>query len=107
MDLHDSLGVDVPVRAPLDAQVIADNFNAFRDATGGAGGLRSAIFWATVADVQAPDATTVVCTMSAPFTAFPETLATEYAMIQNPAKRAELGEDYGATEADGQGRSRW
>jgi peptide/nickel transport system substrate-binding protein len=41
--------------------------------------------------------------MSAPFTAFPETLATEYAMIQNLAKRKELGEDYGATEADGSG----
>jgi peptide/nickel transport system substrate-binding protein len=90
--------------APLDAQAIADNFNAFRDATGDAGGPgQNAIFWPTVSDVQAPDATTVVCTMSAPFTAFPETLATEYAMIQNLAKRAELGEDYGATEADGSG----
>ena len=65
--------------APLDAQAIADNFNAFRDATGDAGGPgQNAIFWPTVSDVQAPDATTVVCTMSAPFTAFPETLATEY-----------------------------
>ena len=90
--------------AALDAQAIADNFNAFRDATGDAGGPgQNAIFWPTVADVQAPDATTVVVTMSAPFTAFPETLATEYAMIQNLAKRTELGEDYGATEADGSG----
>lgn len=85
--------------APLDAQAIADNFNAFRDPKQG----QNAIFWPTVKDVKAPDATTVVVTMSAPFTAFPETLATEYAMIQNLAKRQELGEDYGATEADGSG----
>jgi peptide/nickel transport system substrate-binding protein len=85
--------------APLDAQVIADNFNAFRDPNQG----QNAIFWPTVKDVAAPDATTVVVTMNAPFTAFPETLATEYAMIQNLAKRTELGEDYGATEADGSG----
>jgi peptide/nickel transport system substrate-binding protein len=85
--------------APLDAQVIADNFNAFRDPKQG----QNAIFWPTVKDVQAPDPTTVVVTMSAPFTAFPETLATEYAMIQNLAKRKELGEDYGATGADGSG----
>ena len=85
--------------AALDAQMIADNFNAFRDPEQG----QNAIFWPTVADVQAPDATTVVVTMSAPFTAFPETLATEYAMIQNLAMRTELGDQYGATGADGSG----
>lgn len=90
--------------AALDAAVIAANFNAFRDGTGDAGGPgQNAIFWPTVADVQAPDATTVVCTMSAPFTAFPETLATEFAMIENLAKRTEIGKDYGAAGADGSG----
>jgi peptide/nickel transport system substrate-binding protein len=53
--------------------------------------------------VAAPDAATVVVTMNAPFTAFPETLATEYAMIENLAKRKELGENYGAAGADGSG----
>ena len=84
--------------APVTAQVIADNFNEFRGANG-----QNAIFWPTVKDVQAPDATTVVVTMNAPFTAFPETLATEYSMIENLARRAELADNYGATEADGTG----
>ena len=84
---------------PLDAQVIADNFNAFRNPETG----QNAIFWPTVANVEAPDATTVVVTMNAPFTAFPETLATEYAEIQNLVLREELGEQYGASGADGSG----
>ena len=84
--------------APLDAQLIADNFNEFRGKNG-----QNAIFWPTVKDVQASDPTTVVVTMNAPFTAFPETLATEYSMIENFAKRKELGDNYGATEADGTG----
>jgi peptide/nickel transport system substrate-binding protein len=85
--------------AALDAQVIADNFNAFRNPETG----QNAIFWPTVANVEAPDATTVVVTMSAPFTALPETLATEYAMIQNLTLREELAEQYGASGADGSG----
>lgn len=83
----------------LDAQVIADNFNAFRNPETG----QNAIFWASVAGVEAPDATTVVVTMSTPFTAFPETLATEYSMIENLALREQLGEQYGASGADGSG----
>jgi len=85
--------------ATLDAQAIADNFNAFRDPKQG----QNAIFWASVADAKAQDPTTVVVTMKSPFTAFPETLATEYSMIENLAKRKELGDDYGATGADGSG----
>jgi peptide/nickel transport system substrate-binding protein len=84
---------------PLDAQAIADNFNAFRDPMQG----QNAVFWPTVANAEASDPTTVVVTMNAPFTAFPETLATEYAMIQNLALRTELGDEYGATGADGSG----
>lgn len=85
--------------APLDAQMIADNFNLFRDPNEG----QNAIFWPTVMDVTAPDATTVVVTMKAPFTAFPETLATEAAMIENLKMREELGEGYGTQGADGTG----
>jgi len=85
--------------APLDAQVIADNFNAFRDPKQG----QNAIFWPTVKNATASDPTTVVVTMKAPFTAFPETLATENSMICNLAKRQALGKNYGATGADGSG----
>jgi peptide/nickel transport system substrate-binding protein len=85
--------------APVTAQVIADNFNVFRDPKQGA----NAVFWPTVTNATASDPTTVVVTMKAPFTAFPETLATELAMIENLDMRKQLGKKYGATGADGTG----
>ena len=44
---------------------------------------QNAIFWPTVKNATASDPTTVVVTMKAPFTAFPETLATENSIICN------------------------
>lgn len=85
--------------APVTADMIASNFNAFRDPKEG----QNAIFWPTVEDVKAVDDTTVVVTMKAPFTAFPETLATEFAMVENLDTRKKLGQDYGAQGADGTG----
>jgi peptide/nickel transport system substrate-binding protein len=41
--------------------------------------------------------------MKNPFTAFPETLATENSMPVNLRKREELGDDFGVTETDGTG----
>jgi peptide/nickel transport system substrate-binding protein len=86
--------------APVTNQVIADNFNIFRDPNKG----QNAIFWPSVENA-APGATpdTVVVTMKTPFTAFPETLATENSMIVNLAKRAELGDNYGVAGTDGTG----
>lgn len=84
--------------APMTAEVVAENFNVFRDPELG----QNAIFWATVTDVTAED-NAVVVTASQPFAALPETLATEYSMIYNPVVREEAGEQFGATVADGTG----
>jgi len=84
--------------APANAEVVAQNFNVFRDPEQG----QNAIFWATVTDVTAEE-DTVVVSVEKPFAAFPETLATEYSMIYNPAARAEAGDQFGATSADGTG----
>ncbi len=79
---------------------VAANFNAFRSAEAGG---QNAIFWASVTDVQPGDGNTVVISLSSPFAAFPETLATEYSMIQNMAAREAAGDQYGASSADGTG----
>lgn len=84
---------------PLTAEIVAANFNVFRDPEQG----QNAIFWATVSDVQATDGNVVVVTTTAPFAAFPETLATEYSMPYNPAVHEKLGDSFGATGADGSG----
>jgi peptide/nickel transport system substrate-binding protein len=99
--------------AAVDAQMVADNFNAFRAATADDnpdGPGQNSIFWPTVKDATASDPTTVVVTLNAPFTAFPETLATENSMIVNLATRRELGfpallgtGTYGTAGADGTG----
>ncbi len=85
--------------APCDAAVVADNFNIFRNPNKG----QNAIFWPAVKNVTAPDATTVVVKMHTPFTAFPETLATENSMVCNLQQVASLGDKYGVTGADGTG----
>ena len=91
-------GITFQSGAPATAEVVAENFNVFRDPEQG----QNAIFWATVTDVSVED-NTVVVTASQPFAAFPETLATEYSMIYNPVVREEAGDQFGATTADGTG----
>ena len=96
---QDRDGVTFQSGDPLTAEIVAANFNVFRDPALG----QNAIFWATVSDVQAADGNVVVVTTTAPFAAFPETLATEYSMPYNPTVREELGNSFGATGADGTG----
>lgn len=91
-------GITFQSGAPATAEIVAENFNVFRDPEQG----QNAIFWATVTDVTVED-NTVVVTASQPFAAFPETLATEYSMIYNPVVREEAGDQFGATAADGTG----
>ncbi len=85
--------------APMDAAAVAANFNIFRDPNKG----ENAIFWPAVKNVTASGPTTVIVKMSTPFTAFPETLATENSMICNLADVARLGDKYGVTGTDGTG----
>jgi peptide/nickel transport system substrate-binding protein len=82
--------------APCTNVEVAANFQAFK--TG-----QNAIFWNSVTDIQPGDGNTVVVTLSQPFAAFPETLATEYSMIENLAAREAAGDSYGASTADGTG----
>jgi peptide/nickel transport system substrate-binding protein len=84
---------------PCTPASVVENFNLFRDPATG----QNAIFWVPVTDVQEGEGNTVVITMSHPFAAFPETLATEYSMIFNQAVRAEAGDTYGASVEDGTG----
>jgi peptide/nickel transport system substrate-binding protein len=92
-------GVTFQSGEPLTAEIVAQNFNVFRDPEQG----QNAIFWPTVTDVTAAEGNVVVVATSAPFAAFPETLASEYSMPYNPAVREELGTEFGASGADGTG----
>lgn len=85
--------------APCTAENVVEDFNIFRDPKQG----QNAIFWASVSDVTAGPGNTVVVKLSKPFAAFPETLATEYSMIYNNATRKAVGDQYGASKADGTG----
>ena len=85
--------------APCTAASVVEAFNLFRDPATG----QNAIFWNSVTDVQEGEGNTVVVSLSQPFAAFPETLATEYSMIHNEAVRAEAGDTYGAAVEDGTG----
>jgi peptide/nickel transport system substrate-binding protein len=82
-----------------DAAAVAACFNVFRDPNAG----QNAIFWPSVKAVTAPDAATVVVAMKTPFTAFPETLATENSMPLDLATRKKLGDNYGVSGTDGTG----
>jgi peptide/nickel transport system substrate-binding protein len=84
--------------APLTAQVVVDNFNAFRGKTGQVG-----VFWKPTTTIKAIDDHTVVVNASAPFADFPEVCSTVYASIENVALRKKLGTNYGARRADGTG----
>ena len=92
-------GVTFQSGDPLTAEVVAANFNVFRDPEQG----QNAIFWDTVTEVTAAEGNVVVVKTAAPFAAFPETLATEYSLPYNPVVREELGDSFGATGADGTG----
>jgi ABC-type transport system substrate-binding protein len=85
--------------APCNAAAVAANFNIFRNPKVG----ENSIFWPSVKSVHAQGANTVIVKMHTAFTAFPETLATENAMILNLATRRKLADNYGATGADGTG----
>jgi peptide/nickel transport system substrate-binding protein len=84
--------------APCTAKDVVANFNIFRGPKTG----QNAIFWPPMTVVEGPN-NTVVITLKKPDAALPETLATEYSMIENLATRAKLGAKYGATGEDGTG----
>lgn len=84
--------------APCTAQTVVDNFNIMRGAKTG----QNAIFWPPMTIKAGPN-NTVVIQLKKPDAALPETLATEYSMIENLAMRKKLGQKYGATGADGTG----
>jgi peptide/nickel transport system substrate-binding protein len=92
-------GITFHSGTPCTAANVVENFNLFRDPATG----QNAVFWVPVTDVQEGEGNTVVVTMSHPFAAFPETLATEYSMIYNQSVRAEAGDTYGASVEDGTG----
>jgi peptide/nickel transport system substrate-binding protein len=96
--IHD--GLKFHSGTPCTAANVAEDFNLFRSADAGG---QNAIFWNSVTDVTAGDGNTVVVSLSKPFAAFPETLATEYSMIHNQAAREAAGDQYGASTEDGTG----
>jgi peptide/nickel transport system substrate-binding protein len=96
--IHD--GLKFHSGTPCTAANVAEDFNLFRSADAGG---QNAIFWNSVTDVTAGDGNTVVVSLSKPFAAFPETLATEYSMIHNEAARQAAGDQYGASTEDGTG----
>ena len=80
--------------APLDAAMMAENFNIFREPEKQEGGGRTRSSGRpSQTQGRRHDPTTVVVTMKSPFTAFPETLATENSMPVNLASAEELGVD--------------
>lgn len=84
--------------APCTAAEVVDNFNIFKDTKIG----QNSIFWPPMT-ITAGVGNTVVIKLKKPDAALPETLATEYSMIENLATRKKLGDKYGATGEDGTG----
>ncbi|HZR93185.1 MAG TPA: ABC transporter substrate-binding protein [Gaiellaceae bacterium] len=84
--------------APCTAKEVVDNFNIFKNPKVG----QNAIFWPPMTISQGPN-NTVVIKLKKPDAALPETIATEYSMIENLATRAKLGQKYGAVGEDGTG----
>jgi len=84
--------------APLTAKSVVDNFNVFKDPKVG----QNAIFWPKMT-IKAASGNRVVIDIAKPDAALPETIATEYSMIENLATRKTLGAKYGATREDGSG----
>jgi ABC-type transport system substrate-binding protein len=83
--------------APLTAKDVVANFDIFRDPKIG----QNAIFWPKMAITARGNK--VVVKIAKPDAALPQTLATEYSMIENLASRKKLGAKYGATGEDGSG----
>jgi len=83
---------------PCTAKDVVDNFNVFRGPKTG----QNAIFWPPMTISEAPN-NTVVIKLKKPDAALPETLATEYSMIERLATRKRLGAKYGAVGEDGTG----
>ena len=96
--LHIRKGLKFQSGAPCTAKDVAENFNVFRGPKTG----QNAIFWPPMTVSEGPN-NTVVLKLKKPDAALPETLATEYSMIENLAMRRKLGAKYGATGADGTG----
>jgi peptide/nickel transport system substrate-binding protein len=96
--LHIEKGLKFHSGAPCTNQTVVDNFNIMRGAKTG----QNAIFWPPMTIKAGPD-NTVVIDLKKPDAALPETLATEYSMIENLAMKKKLGQKYGATGADGTG----
>ena len=84
--------------APCTTKDIVANFNLFRNPKIG----QNAIFWPPMTITEGPN-NTVVIKLKKPDAALPETLATEYSMVENLATRNKLGAKYGATGEDGTG----
>jgi peptide/nickel transport system substrate-binding protein len=84
--------------APCTAKQVVQNFNIFRGPKTG----QNAIFWPPMKISVGPN-NTVVIKLKKPDAALPETLATEYSMIENLATRKKLGGKYGAVGEDGTG----
>jgi ABC-type transport system substrate-binding protein len=96
--LHIRKGLKFHSGAPCTAKDVVANFNIFRGPKTG----QNAIFWPPMTVSVGPN-NTVVIDLKKPDAALPETLATEYSMIENLATRNKLGAKYGATAADGTG----
>jgi peptide/nickel transport system substrate-binding protein len=96
--LHIRKGLKFHSGAPCTAKDVVANFNIFRGPKTG----QNAIFWPPMTVRVGPN-NTVVINLKKPDAALPETLATEYSMIENLATRNKLGAKYGATAADGTG----
>jgi peptide/nickel transport system substrate-binding protein len=84
--------------APCTTKDIVANFNLFRNPKIG----QNAIFWPPMTITEGPN-NTVVIKLKKPDAALPETLATEYSMVENLATRNKLGAKYGAVGEDGTG----
>jgi ABC-type transport system substrate-binding protein len=84
--------------APLTAKEVVANFDIFKDPKVG----QNAIFWPKMT-IKAASGNRVVIDIAKPDAALPETIATEYSMIENLATRKKLGDKYGATGEDGSG----
>jgi len=85
--------------APCTNVEIVQNFDAFRQDGMG----QNSVFWVPVETVEAGDGNTVIVKLTAPFAAFPETLATENSMICNIDAREASPDTFGSTTADGTG----
>lgn len=86
--------------AVLDAQAIADVFNAIIDPASGSPQIPQ---WGPVSGSKAVDATTLQVDLKHTFANLPNVVSTGFSRIVNMQKRAELGADYAKQVIDGSG----